>query len=1201
MEVLLRLKEIDFPKELFAAQQDGSLVIFVGAGISMGEPSNLPSFLGLVSQIAKGTRFEKVVPPLDKALGDMEKGRIEVKRLAKQILANPNSKPTPTHQLLLELASKNKNGVRIVTTNLDSHFSVSAKSLGLELEEYFAPALPLGSDFNGIVYLHGTVLKPESRYVLTDGDFGKAYLIDGWATRFVKEMFLKYTVLFVGYSHDDTVMNYISRGMPPTMPGKRFALAPNENDGKWDGLGISLIEFPLKEGTDRYIALSEGLGEWLRHVSMGVLDHEKQIQQLVSQRPPIDQRDIDYLLDCISDKDTRPFFMKHAQTPEWIAWTDSQGLLKDLFSLSANLDLMGKQLSYWLAGTFLRKYPYHLLSLIEEKKNVLHPELWTSIAFGLHGKSDVEMDRKAFRIFVSLLLRRTHEIEGRNALDYLLEDCKTPDDDEAALALLIHLTKPFIELEKRVYVAEEDKDNFEKILDADLGINGEAYWLTKNWDRIFRKKLSQFGERLFFAFKEHIETGYDLIRAFEQDPRFDSISYQRSAVERHGQNRRLANDFPNLLDCFSDVLEWAALENKDLTQVGLSWIKSPRFLLRRFAVFVMHRSKFHSSDEKCSWLIEQDIIFSYHTHHEVYGLLKEIYPTVSSENRKHLVSQILKGPQTTEDKEDRKEWEQYSTFQVLAWLHAADKNCDLIKDELDKIKFANPTYVQREHADLHGYVTDAVWVGSETPHSPDDLIKMNLEPNLQSLLTWTSESRFGIEGGRSGLIDAVEKGIEKEPAFGFRLSDVLSKSKNWETDLWDGVIRGWTKASLNENEIDTIVKFLLGHQELHKLTYEIADLLLSLVSKKEPRLPESSYNDAMSLAESLWVVGKDIRKDRDDVNDWLTAAINHHGGRLAEFWLHLLSQCNVSAGTAQFPERIKNALELFLSDDSYQGKLARVIIASQSFFLFSCSQEWAIKNVVPLLDIDVNEDEAHRAWDGYLSWGKWSDEFLQHIRPLFQKIFKKISVVEGNEDRFVEYVAGICLYASDQPNQNNWLSDFLTSSEPKIRVLFSKKLQWMFRNMKADVRSMVWKKWIKDYWINREDGRPLRFDNEEKEDMIELAVLLDEDLSEAVELIISSVAPVVAPLGHTMIFHMLNEDDVGDKHPESTLKLLLHLMPVFGDQAWWCGELETLAKTLITKLGGRQVHRADLIKLCDLLGQKHCPNAGALRDSIPTN
>ena len=36
--------------------------------------------------------------------------------------------------------------------------------------------------------------------VLTDADFGRAYLTEGWAQRFLVDVFREFTVLFIGYS-----------------------------------------------------------------------------------------------------------------------------------------------------------------------------------------------------------------------------------------------------------------------------------------------------------------------------------------------------------------------------------------------------------------------------------------------------------------------------------------------------------------------------------------------------------------------------------------------------------------------------------------------------------------------------------------------------------------------------------------------------------------------------------------------------------------------------------------------------------------------------------------------------------------------------------------------------------------------------------------------------------------------------------------
>jgi hypothetical protein len=49
--------------------------------------------------------------------------------------------------------------------------------------------------------LHGAVERERSHLIVTDRDFGQAYLADAWATPFLMTMFEAYVVLFVGYSH----------------------------------------------------------------------------------------------------------------------------------------------------------------------------------------------------------------------------------------------------------------------------------------------------------------------------------------------------------------------------------------------------------------------------------------------------------------------------------------------------------------------------------------------------------------------------------------------------------------------------------------------------------------------------------------------------------------------------------------------------------------------------------------------------------------------------------------------------------------------------------------------------------------------------------------------------------------------------------------------------------------------------------------
>jgi hypothetical protein len=64
------------------------------------------------------------------------------------------------------------------------------------------------------------------RLVIADSDFGRAYLTEGWAARFVAGLLRDFTLCFVGYSIDDPVMRYMTAAHALDGEGVMFAFAP---------------------------------------------------------------------------------------------------------------------------------------------------------------------------------------------------------------------------------------------------------------------------------------------------------------------------------------------------------------------------------------------------------------------------------------------------------------------------------------------------------------------------------------------------------------------------------------------------------------------------------------------------------------------------------------------------------------------------------------------------------------------------------------------------------------------------------------------------------------------------------------------------------------------------------------------------------------------------------------------------------------
>jgi hypothetical protein len=152
---------VRLPDPVRIALENGSLVIFAGAGISMPPPANLPSFAGLTHEISQSNLA--MPGKEDQILGKLKRAGTDVHRVAAAKLDNPTTRPTEGHKQILRLFGTLEK-VRIVTTNFDNHFSDAARKVFRKgiVTEFHAPALPLGDNFEGIVYLHGTAKDPRT-------------------------------------------------------------------------------------------------------------------------------------------------------------------------------------------------------------------------------------------------------------------------------------------------------------------------------------------------------------------------------------------------------------------------------------------------------------------------------------------------------------------------------------------------------------------------------------------------------------------------------------------------------------------------------------------------------------------------------------------------------------------------------------------------------------------------------------------------------------------------------------------------------------------------------------------------------------------------------------------------------------------------------------------------------------------------------
>jgi hypothetical protein len=277
------------PDALLVARDEGQVLFFCGSGVSLAR-AGLPNFFGLADKVieALGTATAsraRAVVEASRAVGridgvgslvaadrvfsllEEEFSVAQVRQKVAEAL-RPERVDLSAHRIILDLACGTDGAVRLVTTNFDLLF----EACDPHLASHSAPDLPdpaRPNRFTGIVHLHGRITEdhavPEDEeFVLSSADFGRAYLADGWATRFMRALVERYQLVFLGYAADDPPVQYLLEALGRDGSGRNriFAFQAGGNEqakALWRYRGVEAIAYDEADG---HAALWRSLEAW---------------------------------------------------------------------------------------------------------------------------------------------------------------------------------------------------------------------------------------------------------------------------------------------------------------------------------------------------------------------------------------------------------------------------------------------------------------------------------------------------------------------------------------------------------------------------------------------------------------------------------------------------------------------------------------------------------------------------------------------------------------------------------------------------------------------------------------------------------------------------------------------------------------------------------------------------------------------------
>jgi hypothetical protein len=1184
-------RDVDLPQTLISAQRDGRLVIFAGAGVSMGPPSNLPDFATLARAIAAGVLTPKVGEELDAFLGRVEQHGVDVQASARQLIDVPTSTPRRLHQLVVDLFP-DESAVRIVTTNFDRHFTTRVRAMYPGIDIFTAPALPLGRDWNGLIYLHGAVERPRSRLILTDRDFGLGYLADGWATRFLMEMFRQYAVLFVGYSHSDPVMRYLARSFVGGT--ERFALTLHDRDDHWNHLGIVPVHFPLRPAPDRFGALESAIADWTALARMGIFDHQARIGRLVELPPPLDPENIDYLKVVLAERVTLQFFVQQATRIEWLTWTEAEGFLAPLLRRAPIDSLEPRLFALWFAERFVVQHAKKALTFFQQHLGTVNAVLTEAIAIQLAVRADT-VPTELLRLW-SMALMAADDTPTRS-LTRLLRKCAEVEDADTTLLLFRWLLRPRLEFDPMWAAFRQDDRPL--ALDTEIVFRGDAYELREAWNGVLKPTIAAHHQQLLSMITDWMHEANSLLRAGGRaGDEWDPMSHKRSAIEPHGQDHT-SDDWGLAVDVARDVLEWLTEHEPAIARMIIeSWSGLRPLLLRRLAIHGTARRTDLTASDALDLIARQDWLYASSLKHETFELLRAVFARADEAAQRRFVAYSMAAnvlPETVAADADTARLVAYERYNVAVWLHQVALDSTIATDHLAALQQQHPEFEPRDHPDLD-YWIGAGFVGPRTPISVEDLSAMGSADAARYLRDYEPSPQDFHAADRSGLMTTFGQAAVASTEWSLGVADALVTDHVWESELWTTLLGAWRSSSLEGDAWRRVLHLIETH----------ADIGTGSPLATADFIEEAMDRAGLSNAElqSLEAVGERLLAASDTMPpgvhlngdlDWYSSAINHPAGRVARAWIKDLSIRMTGARDDWhgLSENQRNRFDTLLGGAGHNAAIARVVFASQVHFLFAADRGWTETHIVPLFDWDADPERGAQAWSGFLASGRWNAVLFERMQPFVIQTFSHMNDLGDEKRNFVSRLAAAAAYSQADPWHNNgWLFQYINLTEPEDRAAWAGEFEQSVESLSADGAGDLWNRWVAAYWDARLLGVPHPLADVERQAMVRWLCAFKAQFANAVERLLRALPE---SLDHRA-FYSLARCGVADAHGAELGRLLRSLMANLTELRHDTGEVFALAWAALN----HGAARADMLVVAGEMVRLACDGGEQLRQLADT-
>ena len=1198
------------PKKLLRNHEDGKVIFFCGAGVSV--PAGLPSFrelveLTLVDLLPAKDRCESNSMEsmawqtfddgeYDETLGILESPQLggfdakDVREKVNNLLSVPRAKTLDKHLVLARLAGLDTVRGRLVTTNFDTLFERAQKKLQKQenskqkVNVHIAPALPPAKPeaFQGLAYLHGKLGSSvnDQHLVLTSANFGTAYMLEGWALRFVIDLFRHYHVVFVGYSLEDPTMRYLVQALAAARNEhfeqfkEPYAFAQyssgtgkdvNSVERQWNLKGITPI---LYDNVKNHQQLWQSLKKWADMFRQGITGRRQIVARLGQFPPVLDQNDstIQDMVWALNDADVARYSANQVSGrrihPGWIAPLQEQGLLSLPIGQSNDAQPISVPLvSYRRLPDYfdLNEVTNHLgrwVAQCLDSQNALDWALMNGAVLHSQFRREIRDQLEKDETHIPTALRTIWQILSDERYAIMLSEKLgfryihsashlrlAPDDKLALRTFLNHLRPiPIIKC-KPDFLGYEQKRNPDKPQDwceIDIELIGVSYeddinefrGNAKDWEGALVAIVDEITVQLHEAMD-----WFSVFGLANSTADITHIEYR--SISPHKQNQ-YADTWTQLIALARESCDILVARGDLATAIGLlqKWKSIPYPVFRRLVLHAVTENPELDIELGLMILLNeiQPALWGSQTLRETLRFLRKRGKDLQQTQLDRLTKMTLRGPPREMFKNDLAEenWNARRDNEILLRLHKLKKSGvslpEIAEETYDRIQQDRQWQPRGDHSEEF-----CIFVSDFTEYDPFDSgqRKNFLEMSTEQFVMWLSTQKgssmhpWECNGGWSEFVaNNTQTAVE--------LLKGAVNNNVWISHVWYPVLH---TCRTNEDVPSNL------NQEIANLLIDMPTPPLDVLVLEAARWLEFFWRQLKkTLRRKLW------QKfwEASCVDEYPThkldfnMTVNHAGGILGNVLYKELTEYYPEIAPAQnpgFPRWLIRRFKCIADSETPSAKLARVRLSPMLFVFYRIDPDWTERTFFGRMDPTDEDRFDPFLWEGFFWHSRCPTDLLKAIKHLLFEILRDLDrIPEHIHSRAVElftYLAVPPIYGINVDEAK----DVLWRFGPDTLVYVARVLNVMLRD--ADERSLTfWSETLQPWFTNVWPKRPADRSPALSETLAQMAIESGDAFPFVVEVITDILTNEKGSFALYLLEKKEKETQLVSKYPEAALTLI---------------------------------------------------------------